>query len=239
MISIRTFLSGLIAWTVLFVSCDDGRIPEKDINISEKGRVVKLVGDISGLDNWPLKYRITIAGFNSASNYAETSARIMPPSDGKHVEVIMGGIADDVETLELCAIDAMSTRIMTFESMEAPATTDTIVFDVGTLDLSMFAVIQDHLFTPTCANCHGGGSGNPAGNLNLMHGKSYVSLVDEASHKLPDVKRVQPGNAEESLLYQVVMEQHEGWGYNHYGLLTQTPVLRTIIKDWIDGGASR
>ena len=35
------------------------------------------------------------------------------------------------------------------------------------------------------------------------------------------------------------MEQHEGWGYNHYGLLTQTPVLRTIIKDWIDGGASR
>ena len=114
-----------------------------------------------------------------------------------------------------------------------------IVFDVGTLDLSMFAVIQDHLFTPTCANCHGGGSGNPAGNLNLMPGKSYVSLVDEASHKLPDVKRVQPGNAEESLLYQVVMEQHEGWGYNHYGLLTQTPVLRTIIKDWIDGGASR
>lgn len=71
-------------------------------------------------------------------------------------------------------------------------------------DRAHLSVIQKEILTPSCAlsSCHGGSS--PAQGLDLREGKSYASLVNVASKLQEGTMRVVPGNAQESLLYQVI-----------------------------------
>ena len=224
---------------VFFSSCDEGRIPEKEITVTEEGRVVKLTADLVGLDNWHSDYNVVLAGFAENSSYSAIAKDLsVSIADNGHVEVVMSGIGDEVRTLEVCVSNSIRERIATFYSMEAPATADTIRMDVGTLDISMYGTIQKTVFTDKCIQCHGAGSGEPAAGLHLTEGRSYADLYGAASTMVPGQQRVDPGKSGESILYSILTtDMSAEWAIDHSRLMSVEENLLTLIRKWIDNGA--
>lgn len=238
------FLLPLVA--LLFVaSCDDGTIEKKEAATKE-GRVVKFEGTVSGLVSWPLSYDVSVAGFDAeaaeqSSPYAAISKVVMADSSG-HVSIVLSGVGSDVERVELCVLNSLRQRVATFASLnlDTQSSTDTIRFDFGSVNVSMFAAVQSSIFNASCAACHGA-NGRSAAGLNLTDGHSYAALVGQASTKLPSVLRVAPGRADSSLLYQVIDgDVSQNWLQNHSDMLNKERAAKLIkmLQDWIDNGAA-
>ena len=66
------------------------------------------------------------------------------------------------------------------------------------------SILQQEIFTPTCAlsGCHSGAV--PQADLDLTDGNSYFSLVDVDSTREIGKKRVVPGDPAASVLFQAV-----------------------------------
>jgi len=67
---------------------------------------------------------------------------------------------------------------------------------------SDFQKIQDTIFTPICTTCHSGASA-PRG-LRLDAGNSFSMIVNVASVEVPALKRIDPGNPDNSYLVQKI-----------------------------------
>ena len=116
------------------------------------------------------------------------------------------------------------------------AVDDTILMDVGTVNVGMYHGIQEKVFNTTCAHCHGGGS-SAAANLYLTEGKSYKALVNRPSKKVDGMLLVKPGSAQESVLHTLLNTTISStWGYDHSKEIVSSPIL-TLIDDWINNGA--
>ena len=65
-------------------------------------------------------------------------------------------------------------------------------------------VLQQEVFTPSCAlsSCHGGS--NPTEGLDLRDGHTLASTVDVDSHLQTGTKRIVAGQPDKSLIFQVV-----------------------------------
>jgi hypothetical protein len=95
--------------------------------------------------------------------------------------------------------------------------------------------IQQHVFTPICAQCHAGSSA-PLG-FRLDEGFAYDMLVDVPSVEVPALQRVSPGDPDQSYLIQKI-EGHAAVGAQMP--LGQTPLPQEtidVIRDWIANGA--
>ena len=205
-------------------SCDDGRIYENTGFVPREGRVLKLSGKFSGINKWSEGYSIVVAGFDDESEYAIVSKVIpTPETDGGEVEVILSGISEEVTEIELCVINRLRKRVVSFQTIEDfTATADN--------------TIQQQVFDKTCTACHGG-SAKPAAELNLLTGESYEDLVNQPSTIVNDVLRVKPRNAKESILHQILNTNiSSSWGIDHSQMVTSSNIL-TLIDNWIDDGA--
>ena len=91
----REYLYLFILIFSIFVSCDDGRIYEKEIIIPQEGLTVKLKAQLTGAETWNDRYSLVLAGFTEGNEYATISKVITSniASDGM-VEVSMSGIKD-------------------------------------------------------------------------------------------------------------------------------------------------
>lgn len=97
--------------------------------------------------------------------------------------------------------------------------------------------IQDNVFTPICTGCHAGSSA-PLG-FRLDAGSSFSMLVNTASVEVPSLKRVLPGNPEQSYLIQK-LEGHAAVGAQMP--LGQPPLPQAtinVIRQWITDGAQQ
>ena len=222
--------------TLCFCSCDDGRIYEKEVNIQRGGRAMKLTGRFSGISNWTDDYSVVVAGFNDESEYAVVTKTI-PAVEDDEIQVTMTGVSDKVTTIELCVINKLRKRVISFQSMDdLTAVDDTILMDVGTVNVGMYHGIQEKVFNTTCAHCHGGSS-SAAANLYLTEGKSYEALVNRPSKKVDGMLLVKPGSAQESVLHTLLNTTISStWGYDHSKEIVSSPIL-TLIDDWINNGA--
>lgn len=227
-------ISSIVA--VLLSSCDDGKIYDDTIITQEEGISVKLIGKLSGIDKWPSNYNIALAGFGD-SEYAITSKDVTTVDENStDVNIVMSGVNSQVKTIELCAIDRLRKRVVTFGSIECNQSTDTLLFDVGSVDVGMFNAIQESVFNLTCAQCHGG-SNYAAAGLYLTQGKSYAALVNQPSKLIENQLLVNPGDASASTLYNILNSDiTSSWGYDHSVEILSTSTL-DLIKNWIDTGA--
>ncbi|MDD3039785.1 hypothetical protein [Bacteroides sp.] len=227
--------------SIVISSCDDGRIYEKTVHIPREGRTLKLTGKINGIDKWTNDYNIVVAGFDDKSEYAIIS-KIVSTSVGEddNTQVIMAGISDDVTKVELCAIDRLRRRVVTFCSINSStAEADTIRMDAGTIDVSMYHAIQTHIFTTSCIGCHGE-STEAAAQLHLTEGVSYSALVNQPSTINGNILRVKTNNTQESLLH-LILNSNDYTHHPHTDILpakTKTELLE-LIDSWIDDGAQQ
>ena len=218
---------------LLFSSCDDGRIYEEVVAIPEEGRVVKLTGMLTGAENWSSGYNVVVAGFDDTKEYAIITKAI---SATECREVVLSGISDEVTRIELCVVNRLRKRILSYETFDCPVTADTIRLDAGTKDVGMYASLQSQLLNTTCANCHGA-STHAAAGLFLTEGKSYDALVGQSSVKVSDKLLVSPGDADESVLYQTLATNiSTAWNYDHTKEVLSDEWL-DLLEDWINDGA--
>ena len=101
---------------------------------------------------------------------------------------------------------------------------------------SQFQEIQDTVFTPICTQCHIG-AGAPHG-LRLDAANSYALLVNVNSDEVPALKRVNPGNADQSYLVQKI--QGSAGIVGSRMPLGQAPLPQDridLIRSWIAAGA--
>ncbi len=231
----------LLLCVFAFASCDEGRIQEKKTEIPASGFTVKLTGTITGIDSWPSAYRLVLASFKENNTNAAKSVQIFSAADkSDQVTAKLSGLNDEVTEVELCVIDNVRDRIITFASVTSDKFNiegDTLRMDVGTIDVSMYKAIQENVFNAKCIACHGQNGGAPR-NLFLTSGKSHACLVDVDSKSNPDYKLVAPNNASKSLL-PMILESDGMLHHDHADILearTKTDLI-TLIKAWINNGA--
>lgn len=98
-----------------------------------------------------------------------------------------------------------------------------------------FSSIQSHVFTPVCTGCHAGAAA-PRG-LRLDAANSFAMLVGVSSGGVPSLKRVAPGDAENSYLIHK-LEGHQAVGAR---MPLGGPYLDAqtlgLIRQWINNGA--
>jgi hypothetical protein len=100
---------------------------------------------------------------------------------------------------------------------------------------SDFQQIQDTVFTPICTQCHIG-AGAPQG-LRLDAANSYAMLVNVASNEVGSLKRVNPGNPDQSYIVQKIQGTAAVGGRMPLGQ-AQLPQDRIdLIRSWIAAGA--
>ena len=224
---------GLLALLAVTASCDDGRLYADRLIIPEEGRVVKLTATLEGLDTWSDGYSIVLAGFEDGSDYTVIAKSVQAADDGT-VDITMSGVAEEVTTLEVCAINRIRKRVATYYELDCSTLgDDTIRIDAGRLDVGMFATIQQDIFDRTCTGCHGEGRW-----LDLSAGASHRTLVNQPSTVFEGRTRVLPGNAAESVLYTILTtDESANLGTDHQTQFTLSEEQFALIGDWIDDGA--
>lgn len=226
--------AGMLA-AISLTACDDGLIYEKTPELSSTGFSVKLSGEIHGVDQWGDNYNVVLAGFEEESDGYATVQKVLPTETDGPIEMTLDNINVKVKTIKLCVTDILRDSIVGFKSIEVDNPEDTIHFNVGKVDVGMYKAIQDNVFNPTCAQCHGG-SNTAAAGLYLTSGKSYASLVNQPALHVEGI-RVMPGSSAESVLHKVISPDNEaGLGFSHGEMVTSYK-LRKLIDDWIDLGA--
>lgn len=231
----------LLMCVLAFASCDEGRIAEKKTEVPAEGFTVKLTGTITGIDSWPSAYRIVLAAFKEDNSNAAKSVQIFSNSaNNDQVSAKLSGLDDEVTEVELCAIDNVRDRIVSFVSVSKDKFTfdgDTMRIELGTVDVGMYQAIQENVFSAKCIACHGLNGSAPR-NLFLTAGNSYGCLVNVDSKSNPDYKLVNPNNASKSLL-PMVLESDGLLHHDHADILearTKTDLIN-LIKAWINNGA--
>ena len=226
----------LLLAAATLAGCDDGAIPRKEFVTTHSGYTARLTGHITGADSWPDYYQLVLAGFGD-SEYAVTQVQVSPDSQ-RNVNLALSDLGSDIRTVELCVTNRLRRRILTYQSADvAAAVDDTIHLEAGQLDAGMYTAIQQEIFNPTCAQCHGL-STTPAAGLYLTEGQSHASLVDQPATSVEGI-RVIPGNADGSVLHQVIHPGNElDLGFSHDGMITSSAELR-LIDEWINYGAKK
>lgn len=95
--------------------------------------------------------------------------------------------------------------------------------------------IQKNIFTPKCTQCHSG-SGAPRG-LNLTKGQARENLVGVASSEVPDLKRVNPGNPDDSYLIHKLEGTQDVGSRMPLGNPPLSQEQIDVIRQWIADGA--
>ena len=220
----------LIISLLALSACDDGDVMET-INVESSGRTVKIAASVSGIENWSSGYNVVVAGFGD-NKYADISKNIPVGAD----TIVLRGIGSSVKTIEICVINRLRERVATFYKSDISAdNSDEIILEAGAIRADMFNAIQNAIFTPTCAACHGRGKSAAAG-LYLTEGNSYDALVNVPSAKATDGSlRVVPGDAENSFMYKVVTGTDGVLSFAHSNMITEEKYVK-LIENWITKG---
>lgn len=232
------FPTVFLLFVTIFSSCDEGRIYEKEVVVTQEGRTMKLIGKISGIRNWASGYDVVVAGFEDKDEYSVISKSLPASADGIDLTMTLSGIPENVTTLKLCVVNRLRKSVADFQVLtkeEMNATTDTIVMNVGTVDVGMFNTVQTQVFDRRCIGCHGD-NGRAARGLFLTKGQSYSHLVEVPSSIDGNYFLVKPGDVENSYIHLVLNK--EGYdGHGHLDILSGEPDMLTLIDDWINNGA--
>lgn len=236
----------IIGALVGLAACDSGDIEDKVFTVDEKGYTVKVTARVSGLGEWEgTGNTVAVAGFTADSKFA-LMQKTLPSTveDGSTVSLVLSNISNEVQTVEVSLTNSLRKRIISLASVNMEdysenTAHDTILLDLGTVDVGRFGILQAGIFNRACIQCHGG-NGRSAAGLNLTEGNARSNLVDVPSTRREGMFRVASGNVEASLLHQVLNEGGEKLlSHNHTEILSSQfksnlEEVNSLIDSWIE-----
>ena len=242
----KAFIPSGVAFAALALgACDEGRIYPDGGSVEVATTEVRLEARLSGAESWPEGYTLSLAAFADGEDYALSSANIAPDAattDGAFDDASEGNagvytatlhnLPASTSTVEICVIDRLRRRVATFASQPFDPTERLTVVEADGLDVSVGEALQREIFSPTCANCHGGAAFAGAG-LHLTPGRSLPELIGVPSTKDPAAMRVVPGDPDASLLYEILTtDASADWAYDHSREI-YSQVRLDLIRNWI------
>ena len=170
--------------------------------------------------------------------YAIISKTVVPDSDGE-ASVTLSGVSMEATTVELCMINKLRKRIVSYYTVDCSGEGDVIDMQVGDVNVDMFDAVQNEVFDNHCIMCHGGSTSAAAG-LYLTEGRSYDALVNVPSSRRPGSVLVEPGSSEDSFLHAVLMGDAPEDRHGHEDILSVSYMhLIMLLDEWIDNGAKK
>ena len=231
-----SFICIIIASLTYLASCDEGRLDEQNILISQDGGNARLTANVTGIDTWTEGYTLALAGFEDGNEFAVISKNVGSSVTDGACDITLSGIPPEVSSIELCAIDRLRRRVATFASVVYIPGPDTVRIKALSVDISMAKSIQREIFNTTCSQCHGGSNFVAAG-LNLTDGHSFSEMISVPSVKIENMYRVHPGESSSSVLYLILSGNASSeWSYDHSVEVVRQEKI-DLIRNWIDGGA--
>ena len=207
---------------------------------------MKVTARLSNLDEWDgTGYTLAVAGFTADSKFAILQKALSSSIGGSwEGAIVLSNISSEVQTVEVALTNSLRKRLISLATINmaehADKTAhDTIRLDLGTIDVGRFGVLQTGLFNRACIQCHGG-NGRSAAGLNLTEGNALSNLVNVPSTRREGMLRVVSGNAESSLLHQVLSEGGENLlSHNHTEILSSQfksnlEEVNSLIDSWIE-----
>lgn len=219
----------------LFSACDQGNIyPEELSYESGDTHVIQLTGKLRGLDTWNTAYSIVLAVYDGSE--AETSSMnkvVTTDAEGNITASLR--TSRNLPVARVCLFNRNNVMIAQYAQADIAAGPDTVRFDVGELDVSMYSTIQREVFTASCASCHGAGE-RVACRLDLTAANSYANLVGVPSVRVDGAQRVEPGQANKSVLHQVIESNIPEVAMPHADILDarRKSDLLSLIDSWIN-----
>lgn len=206
------------------------------------------------LDREPLPasvtpHAVTIAASGMDGSFGDGNETTITPSAvtavGNTIEIDLAGVsaADDVYRVAIVGggpqgIVDMSGIPLDGDGDGQPGGSYAWAFEVVSPPVSAtLSKIQDEIFTPTCATagCHVGN--NAPDGLRLNTGAAWSNIVNVDSVQMPSLKRVSPGDPDNSYLVRKV--QGSGIVANRMPLggapLSQEQI--ELIRQWVSAGA--
>lgn len=228
----------------LLASCDEGDIHESTSVYKSGGYVVKMTGDILNVDSWSDGYEVVIAVFdeNSSAKYYKTAKQIPGSYDGTmifHISDVIG----DYTQVRLCVVNTLHESVTNIDTIfdinKDKVDGDTIYFETGDADASMWKAVTDLFAKDGCTKCHSTGD-KGAGKLSLVSDEAYNALVNVTSNKYSEADRVVPNDASSSVLYNALCANDNVYlGYNHNSLIGDDYSTKALVRDWINNGAKK
>ncbi len=232
----------LLAVLVVFSGCDEGAIYPSENLQGQSGMSVRISGRILGYQQWQNidGYQLVVAGFGDNTDnldYAVISKNIPEPdADGNFTVVLSGIPKSEVKTLEISAVNRLRVRLATFRKFQDfQASDDTVMIDCQTVDATLYRMVQDNVFAPTCASCHGA-SGKGARGLFLTDNDSF-NPVSKPSGAVSGSMVVEPGNHSASVLYRALADNADGALHQPHADMLEAKRrddLMKIVELWID-----
>lgn len=223
------------ASVALFTACDQGDIYPEEIGYeTEDTHVIQLTGTLKGLDTWNTAYSIVLAVYESSEADKSSMNKVVSTDADGHLSVNLRA-ARNLPVAKLCLFNRNNVMIAQYAQSEIAANADTVRFDVGEVDVSMYTTIQHEIFNASCASCHGAGE-RVACRLDLTAANSYNNLVGVPSVKVDGSQRVEPGNAAGSVLHKVINSNIPEVAMPHADILDarRKSDLLSLIDSWIN-----
>ena len=165
---------------------------------------------------------------------AEYSTTLSKPASGEAVAFDFSNVPAGNYTCKVFAAENGKYKADVYTYSFQAISADT---ELGNADVSLlsFTRVQAQVLA-RCTQCHGGATGDPAGDLILLESQSYADLVNVASsNEETDLLRVNSGDAESSFLLHVL--NNEGIPFEHSSSATATASDIELVRLWINNGA--
>jgi len=210
-----------IALTIFFVSCEK---ENPKIMYEVKGEA-----EIIDSENLPPTQQLAFGAFDKSGLNLKTHTNLEAVNDSMYTFSTDLEEGDYTFKIIITENDIHKSDLHIFNES---ALTDSLLLFVSDLQILTFKTIQRQVFN-RCTQCHGL-STEIAGGLNLLEGESYDNLINVPSENSAK-PRVEPGNATNSYLVQVLNKQD--LNFDHSASTTATPGDIELVKKWINEGA--
>ena len=227
-IRMKDFVIFLISVTIIAtaVSCSE----EEQTN--ENTFEVKATFRFKQTDVWPQHDKIIFGAFGKDTLNPLIYKEISVSEENESSIVTLNRVPEG-STIKVCISNPSNQTLFTFFSYGPLNYSSFVEIPQNEINLLSFSRVQAQVLN-NCTACHGGSSGLPAADLNLMPGLSYNNLVDHPS-TYSEKMRIVRGNADNSFLIDVLRKRQDIFTHSASNTIEEEDIM--LIEHWIEAGA--
>lgn len=205
---------------------------ESDENIEETYKVEATLS-FTQTDVWPQRYQILAGAFGADTITPLLFTKVANMGDEMPITVNLPTTPASAKTFRVYIANQVNQPIFTLYQEPISLQTAGIQIPNQEIALLSFNRIQKQVFT-NCTTCHGGSSGLPAANLNLMPHFSYANLLDITATNSTK-KRVVANNINESFVIDVLKKKQSNFIHSASNTVATEDI--DLVEKWISVGA--